>query len=523
MHRDSDTYIGGWEQNGVGLPPLANMKIACVLITHLPMKAELVRRAELRGRPVIITEGHLSKQMVLDSSREAARVAQGMPLSEVLSLCKDATLLQADEPYYRAMFDQVVSRLAQRSPLVEQADLGRGYVGLDGLEAMYGGESRLISSLLQAVPPHLNPRVGVASGKFPAYVAALVSSGGQATRVPDDVAGFMKKFPIDLLRCDACHSERSEESGEAGGPKRHRESTPQLQILRRSTPLRGVGPWGRTPILPLERHRRVRQGQRKYVGQNDSENHLEQELVEALAGERVPVAGDEALLLGFLHVGGLGEAAAIAIVQERERGGPYKDLGDAMRRTGLHREAVENLVTAGAFDSLASDRRRALWEVGLRYRPGGGQQPLELPVEQDMAELPGMSEWEAMAGEYRTLGLYPDGHLMAHMRPHLGAGVVPSNEVPGLDDGEKVTVAGLVIRRQRPLAKAVFITLEDEFGHTPLIVWPAVYDRYRQVLREPVLRVKGVVSRRDGTLNIVVTHAESLTAFANTPKSKNWG
>ena len=323
--------------------------------------------------------------------------------------------------------------------------------------------------------------------------------------------------------CDACHSERSEESGEAGGPKRHRESTPQLQILRRSTPLRGVGPWGRTPILPLERHRRVRQGQRKYVGQNDSENHLEQELVEALAGERVPVAGDEALLLGFLHVGGLGEAAAIAIVQERERGGPYKDLGDAMRRTGLHREAVENLVTAGAFDSLASDRRRALWEVGLRYRPGGGQQPLELPVEQDMAELPEMSEWEAMAGEYRTLGLYPDGHLMAHMRPHLGAGVVPSNEVPGLDDGEKVTVAGLVIRRQRPLAKAVFITLEDEFGHTPLIVWPAVYDRYRQVLREPVLRVKGVVSRRDGTLNIVVTHAESLTAFANTPKSKNWG
>ena len=199
MHRDSDTYIGGWEQNGVGLPPLANMKIACVLITHLPMKAELVRRAELRGRPVIITEGHLSKQMVLDSSREAARVAQGMPLSEALSLCKDATLLQADEPYYRAMFDQVVSRLAQRSPLVEQADLGRGYVGLDGLEAMYGGESRLISSLLQAVPPHLNPRVGVASGKFPAYVAALVSSGGQATRVPDDVAGFMKKFPIDLL------------------------------------------------------------------------------------------------------------------------------------------------------------------------------------------------------------------------------------------------------------------------------------------------------------------------------------
>jgi nucleotidyltransferase/DNA polymerase involved in DNA repair len=117
------------------------MKIACVLITHLPMKTELQRHPELKGKPVIITEAYGSKQVVLDCSPEARDVASGMALQEALSRSKDATLLEADETYYQAAFDDMVHSLEQRSPLVEKADLGCAYVGLDGLEAMYGGEA----------------------------------------------------------------------------------------------------------------------------------------------------------------------------------------------------------------------------------------------------------------------------------------------------------------------------------------------------------------------------------------------
>jgi error-prone DNA polymerase len=235
-----------------------------------------------------------------------------------------------------------------------------------------------------------------------------------------------------------------------------------------------------------------------------------------------PIPSTQSLLLGFLNVKGVGGAAAEAIVAARSRGGPFESLADAMERTGLQREAIESLVAAGAFDVLAGDRRAALWEVGLRYRPVDGQQRLGLPVEQDMAELPGLSEWEEMAGEYRTMGLYPGGHLMAKLRPSLDPGIVPSDEVPHLRDGEETTVAGLVIRRQRPLAKAVFLTLEDEFGHTPVVVWPKTYERYRLVLREPLLKVRGTVSRREGTLNIVLTHAEVLEGPRHTPEARSW-
>ena len=231
---------------------------------------------------------------------------------------------------------------------------------------------------------------------------------------------------------------------------------------------------------------------------------------------------DENLLLGFLNVAGVGETAAESIMDARNQGGRFRSLADFMTRTGLQREAVESLVAAGALDALILDRRAALWEVGLRYRSVGAQQTLELPVDQDMAQLPFQSDWEVMAGEYRTMGLYPDGHLMGKLRPQLGPGIVPADEVPHLPDGTEVVVAGLVIRRQRPLAKAVFMTLEDETGHAPVVVWPKTYERYRLVLREALLKVRGVVSRREGTLNIVLSHAEPIEVSASVPPSHSW-
>ena len=261
---------------------------------------------------------------------------------------------------------------------------------------------------------------------------------------------------------------------------------------------------------------------------------------------------DECLLLGLRYVRGMGDAAATQAVAARDSGGPFKSLVDAMERTRLQREAIENLVTAGAFDSLTSTgtdgvarttkaagkmasatpetgrtkgttgRRQALWEVGLRYRAINTQQPLPLPVEQDMAELPEQSQWETMGEEYRIMGLYPEGHLMALARPHLRPGILSSRDIDAKADGDIVTVAGLVIRRQRPLAKAVFLTLEDEFGHIPLVVWPGEFAKYRQIIREPLLIIRGQVSRRDGTMNIVTQHVEPMPAMNHLPKAKSW-
>ena len=251
---------------------------------------------------------------------------------------------------------------------------------------------------------------------------------------------------------------------------------------------------------------------------------------------------NESLLLGLRYIRGMGDAVASQAIAARDKGGPFKSLADAMERTGLQREAIENLVTSGAFDALTAaseaasaaksgelsktnkktGRRQALWEVGLRYRAFNTQPPLPLPVEQDMAELTEQSQWETMGEEYRILGLYPEGHMMALVRPHLRPGILSSRDIEARADGDIVTVAGLVIRRQRPLAKAVFLTLEDEFGHIPLVVWPGEFAKYRQLIREPMVIIGGEVSRRGGIMNIVAKHVEPMPAMNNLPKSKSW-
>lgn len=175
------------------------MKTACVLITHLPAKAELWRNPELRGKPVLIAAQSARGPLVLDSTPQMTGVAAGMPLQEALSRCKGALLLEADEPYYNKAFERVLDSLLDRSPVVEKAEMGCAYVDVSGLEAMYGGEPRVMAALLNAVPSQLNARLGLAETKFPAYVAAVTSEGGRATTVPDDVAGFLAELPIDLL------------------------------------------------------------------------------------------------------------------------------------------------------------------------------------------------------------------------------------------------------------------------------------------------------------------------------------
>ena len=111
---------------------------------------------------------------------------------------------------------------------------------------------------------------------------------------------------------------------------------------------------------------------------------------------------------------------------------------------------------------------------------------------------------------------------MAMARPYLGREILSSRDIESKADGDIVTVAGLVIRRQRPLAKAVFLTLEDEFGHIPLVVWPSEFVKYRQFIKEPMLIIRGEISRRNGTMNIVTKHVEFMPAMDNLPKAKSW-
>ena len=177
------------------------MRVACVLVAHMRAKVELARQPHLKDRPALIVDRSPSKArpMVVDRSWPASGVITGMTLEAALTRHANAVVLDSDEPHYRRVFGQALASLQGVSDRVEGADLGTAYVRIDGLEGLYRGEAGVVSALLNAVPPYLNPRVGVADAKFPAYVAALTCGSHGAFRVPADVKTFLSPHAVDLL------------------------------------------------------------------------------------------------------------------------------------------------------------------------------------------------------------------------------------------------------------------------------------------------------------------------------------
>jgi len=122
-----------------------------------------------------------------------------MTLPEVQARCPGATLLPADFRFYDNVCDRMAENIAMRCPVVEKAEMGCFYTWLEDLAPVYGGEARLIASLLQSVPPDFGLRVGVASGRFTAYVSAATASPGRAVKTQLDSAALLSGHSIDPL------------------------------------------------------------------------------------------------------------------------------------------------------------------------------------------------------------------------------------------------------------------------------------------------------------------------------------
>ncbi len=91
---------------------------------------------------------------------------------------------------------------------------------------------------------------------------------------------------------------------------------------------------------------------------------------------------------------------------------------------------------------------------------------------------------------------------------------VPHERLDEPAAGARITVAGLVLVRQRPgTAKGViFLTLEDETGVANIVVWKKIYLKYRRaVVTGRLLRVTGRIQRDGQVVHVVADHIEDIS------------
>ncbi len=232
------------------------------------------------------------------------------------------------------------------------------------------------------------------------------------------------------------------------------------------------------------------------------------------------------LRVGLGFVRDWGKEVASRVVREREEGGAYRSLADLLRRTpaALKRPAIENLIWVGGMEAFGLTRRELLWQSGLRLGPhergsrtrGRADDPqlaLNLVDPDESRAFQDLGPEDRVVAEYRMLRFSTERHPLELVREALPEGILSSDRLPELPGGTVVTLAGIVVARQRPqTAKGyTFVLIEDEHGHINVIVKPPVYERFRTAIRmEPFLQVRGRLQRDGATLNIIALEVRGL-------------
>jgi len=225
----------------------------------------------------------------------------------------------------------------------------------------------------------------------------------------------------------------------------------------------------------------------------------------------------KALRLGLRRIDGFREAWAERLMAARAHA-PFASLDDLRARADLPAAALDALAAADALGALQLSRREGLWAAkGL---PRAAPAPLFAAMGLDEGDgrppqaLPQPSPAQEVVSDYETQRLSLKGHPVGFLRERLAArGAISAKAYGDLPDGRRVSVAGVVLVRQRPgKGNVCFITLEDETGVVNVVLWQDRFERFRPVvIGARLLLARGVVQRAEGVIHLIGEHLEDVT------------
>ena len=195
---------------------------ACVWIPLFPLRCEEARHDGLASFPTALLAPDTTRKLwQVSSPARHAGVKPGMTVSQAIGLCPTLRLIEPDPVHYDEQFAQLLAALSEVSPVVEAAELGLVYVGVDGLDGIFGGPHKIVDTIMACVrraacgvenessianaTRHTShaARMGWGVGKFTAWVAASRAKPSEAVVVPlGHERSFLASQPIAVLPLD---------------------------------------------------------------------------------------------------------------------------------------------------------------------------------------------------------------------------------------------------------------------------------------------------------------------------------
>ena len=253
---------------------------------------------------------------------------------------------------------------------------------------------------------------------------------------------------------------------------------------------------------------------------------------------------------GLSAIKSVGRPVVRAMLEERRTFGPYKNLEDFITRVsskeGLNKRTIENLIKAGALDTLGGTRKQFMSiyiqimdhvNQEKKYSMSGQMSLFDLVGEEEKADfqirMPDVGEYSKenkLAFEKEVLGVYISGHpLEEHeerWRRMISATTADFQFDEELNrtkvhDGEKSVVGGMIVDKTVKYTKTnqvmAFLTLEDLLGTVEVVIFPRDYEKNRQWLEinEKVF-ISGRVSEEDEKASKLI--CEKVIPFERTKR-----
>ncbi len=231
---------------------------------------------------------------------------------------------------------------------------------------------------------------------------------------------------------------------------------------------------------------------------------------------------------GLSAIKGCGDSAARALAEERTRRGKYRDIFDFCERvdaSAVNRGAIESLIKAGAFDSMANCRAALFASLDRALQSGAsvaadrrrGQKGLfdeaedtQDPVAATLPDLPEWEEREKLLKEKEVLGFYLTSHPLAEHAKTLAAFCSHTTvQAVALEHRSDALLGGMInsikfsnTRNPKPgsPSRYAMFDLEDAEGMMRTICWPEQFALYESLIfSESIVAIRGAIDKRPGS------------------------
>lgn len=249
---------------------------------------------------------------------------------------------------------------------------------------------------------------------------------------------------------------------------------------------------------------------------------------------------EDAVRFGLNAIKGIGSSSVLSIMEARKRG-KFTSLYDFTTRVdqgSINRRALESLITAGAFDSIAtagmttnlwraklfaaienalSQGNRA-WNDKIRGQEGlfGGSFAEEV-VEDNLPNVPPWTQSEISKQEKASVGFYLTVHpLDSYLTALSDLRILNIADHDEITVGDYISLAGIVSGTQVKYSKKgnrfCIFRLDDQSSGVKCLVWSEAYEKYSQYLKDDeLLIVEGRVESADGQdITVIVNEIKSL-------------